>query len=107
MKQPFSIASLPPDIGAQIRKDYPHDHEGVVREMESFIREHDYLSHERIIRCIIYIAKREKMAVASVLRSVSGDWRDAIMWAEYDDRKSLSPPQVRDFNKTFAENGIQ
>ncbi|MEZ4807474.1 MAG: hypothetical protein R2815_08355 [Flavobacteriales bacterium] len=108
MKKPFRIASLPPDIGAEIRKDYPNEHEAVIRTMESFIREHDYLDHERIVRCIIFLAKQESSSIASVLQSVSGDWRDAIFWAEYEGtREGEEPRHVRDFNKPFGKNEIQ
>lgn len=107
MKKPFSIALLPSDIGAKIRMDYPHDHEEVIRTMESFIREHDYLSDERIVRCIIHLTKQENMSIPDVLEAVSGDPRDAMFWAEYEGRQSGETPRhVRDFNKPFGQNEL-
>ena len=43
----------------------------------------------------------------SFLESAKGDPRDVMWWAEYENRESMdNNKRVRDFNKSFKENGI-
>ena len=92
-KKKFTIAALPADIEAELRKEYPNDHKEVTQSMEDFICTHDHLAHPRVVRCIIYLARSQRRSVTDVLRSVSGDSRDAMFWAEYEGTRSDETPR--------------
>ncbi len=107
MSSAFTIASLPPDVGARLRADYPETHAEVTREIESFISAHDYLAHPRIVRCIIHLARTRGQSLQWALEVGAGDPRDVMLLAEYEGlSEDETPRQVRDFNKPFGQNEL-
>jgi hypothetical protein len=108
MRKAFSIAALPPDIGAQIRKDFPKDTLEVIAEIEAMMQRYDHWESERATRCVIYMANGNRRRLAECLRDALQDYRDPLFAAEYDGRKSgETPVRVRDFSKPFGQNEIQ
>ena len=65
------------------------------------------INSDRIIRCVIFLADNGIESFKSFLESAKGDPRDVMWWAEYENRESMdNNKRVRDFNKSFKENGI-
>lgn len=65
------------------------------------------LTGARIPRCVLFLSKGELDSFKRYLKSAETDWRDIIYWAEYEgDFENHNVKQVRDFNKTFEENGL-
>ena len=61
----------------------------------------------RIPRCVLFLSKGELDSFKRYLKNAETDWRDVIYWAEYEgDFENHNVKQVRDFNKTFEENGL-
>lgn len=72
-----------------------------------YLGESDYLDSDRIIRCIVYLADNGIESFKSYLQAAKGDPRDVIWWAEYENHGLQgNTKRIRDFNKTFPENGI-
>jgi hypothetical protein len=64
----------------------------------------DYLNTDRIIRCIIFLAKGDLTDLKNFIEKATFDTRDVMLWAEYDKLSSeLNYKRLRDFNKTFDE----
>ncbi len=75
--------------------------------LEEYVIKYEYLDSDRIIRCIVFLADNGLESFKSYLESAKGDPRDVMWWAEYKNHDSLEDSQrIRDFNKTFLENGI-
>ena len=60
----------------------------IVTRLEDFARRFTEVYHEkaspRIIRCIIKISDGDMDLLERYIKSALSDWRDIILWAEYD-----------------------
>jgi len=52
---------------------------------------------DRLLRCIVYVAKGDLASLDKAINLATIDYRDMIVWAEYDDDLQ----RVRDFNLPF------
>ncbi|WP_251743173.1 hypothetical protein [Gramella sp. AN32] len=91
---------LPKDITDEMKIRFDSGFDLANRILTEFLDENEYLNHERIIRCVIYLSDgiqsfRHNLSVAK------SDPRDVMLFAEYEQIK-----RVRDFNKSFYENGL-
>lgn len=62
---------------------------------------------DRILRCLVYLARGRIDRLGSAIQTAESDWRDTIVQAEYEPRpgtKSFQGDyvQVRDFNTPFS-----
>ena len=106
--QTNETSELPEDVLSKVRSDYSDavSQEFIIKALIQLGADLD-LNGARIPRCILFLAEGDFEAFKRYLQSAKSDWRDVIYWAEYDgDFKNHNVKQVRDFNKTFSENGI-
>jgi hypothetical protein len=90
---------LPEDIVAQLDKDFGPDAPSVKALFDAYgvsIPE-----PARVVRCVIFLARRDASRVPSLLEAARGDYRDVIFWAEYRDHAASHPKRLRDFSKPF------
>lgn len=65
----------------------------------------DYLKTDRIIRCIIFLAKGNLTDLDKYIEKATYDTRDVMLWAEYEKFNGyLNYKRLRDFNKAFEES---
>jgi hypothetical protein len=77
------------DIKTRIEHDFGHAKvSDVLAKIEEFSHRFEEVYHEnvsaRIIRCVIKISEGDMDLLDRHIRSALLDWRDVILWAEYD-----------------------
>ena len=85
---------LPTDILQRVRSDFGESQaSGVIRSLEAYAGPEP----DRVRRCVLHLAAGASDKVAYFLDAATTDYRDVILWAEYDrdDRR------VRDLSRTF------
>jgi len=90
------------DIIKRINSDFGERATEATKLLFDAINKVDYLKTDRVIRCIIYLAKGNLTDLNNYIESATIDTRDVVLWAEYtgiDETKI--PKHIRDFNKTF------
>ncbi len=90
------------DIQQRIKLDFK-DLAGKANELLSHaISETDYLKTDRVIRCIVFLAKGDLNMLEKYIDNAVFDTRDVMLWAEYEKLDGeLNFKRIRDFNKTF------
>lgn len=64
----------------------------------------DYLKTDRVIRCIIFLARGNLTDLNKYIKTATFDTRDVMLLAEYEKLSGdLNYKRLRDFNKTFDE----
>ena len=92
------MTTLPEDIAARIRHDFPAAAvESVVGLLAGLQREDPQLFGSRVLRCLVFLARGQLTKLAEWVTLARTDYRDLIVAAEYDENQQ----QVRDFNKPF------
>jgi uncharacterized protein YgbK (DUF1537 family) len=91
--------SLPEDIETRLTRDYGSEMAVAREQVEEYLEKQE---HEpvRTARCAIHLASGSLEELDRMLDAGIRDYRDVILWAEYD--KGKEPP-VRDFNVPFDE----
>ncbi|WP_018344383.1 hypothetical protein [Cytophaga aurantiaca] len=93
------------DITARIHADFGEDFNNAFEILRSAIEKTDDLNSDRIIRCIIFLAKGNIDALHKYIKVATVDPRDIMLWAEYEaSNSSADHKRLRDFDKTFEEN---
>jgi hypothetical protein len=98
------------DIKDRIHSDFGENAIGATKILEEAISKYEYLNHDRIIRCIIYLSERKLDKLKKSINQAIDDPRDVMLWAEYINLgEKETPRRVRDFNKTFqnCEKDVQ
>jgi len=91
-----------PDITQRIYTDFGETADKATKKLLEAITKTDDLKTDRVIRCIIYLAKGNLTDLNKYIESANTDSRDVMLWAEYTGiTESKIPKRVRDFNKTF------
>lgn len=92
------------DINGRIHTDFGENANKATTMLIDAIKKVDYLKTDRVIRCIIFLAKGNLTDLHEYIEKATFDTRDVMLWAEYEGLKeSENPKRVRDFNKTFDE----
>lgn len=92
------------DINVRIRTDFGENSNKATTRLIDAINKVDYLKTDRVIRCIIFLAKGNLTDLNRYIETATYDTRDVMLWAEYEGLKeNEKPKRVRDFNKTFDE----
>ena len=95
------------DIITRIKADFGSDADKAMTALNEAIEKTDYLNSDRIIRCIVFLAEGNLSSLNEYISAAITDWRDIILWAEYEYLgEHLFPrdnKRLRDFNKAFAE----
>lgn len=64
----------------------------------------DYLKTDRVIRCILFLAKGNMTDLNKYIETATFDSRDVMLRAEYEKLSGeFNYKRLRDFNKTFDE----
>lgn len=86
---------LPTDVINKIKSDFNADEALLV---ENLLSGYDGNEPDRVIRCILHLANGSYQRLEHNLQNANMDYRDVIMFAEYDkeDRK------INDFSKPFS-----
>ena len=101
------MQELPKDIVKEMKVRFNSGFDSAKKILNEYLSNYEYLNSDRIIRCVIFLVDNGIESFKSFLESAKGDPRDVMWWAEYENRESLdNNKKVRDFNKTFQENGI-
>ena len=92
------------DIIARINTDFGESANKATTMLFDAISKVDYLKTDRVIRCIIFLAKGNLTDLNKYIETATFDTRDVMLWAEYE---KLNGDQnfrrKRDFNNTFEE----
>ena len=95
------IEKLSDDILTQIVIQFGESYKTVIDILETELSENDFLNSYRIIRCIIFLSESSLDKLKENINSAKIDWRDIILWAEYEYNEKNEPIFKRDFNKPF------
>lgn len=78
------VLPLPADVIARVQKDFPkNDVMSILQLLDEFRGENPELSN-RVIRCIVFLARGSYEKFARAVELARLDWRDLIVEAEYD-----------------------
>jgi hypothetical protein len=92
------------DIRDKIESDFGDKASDVFKIFDEAISKTDYLNHNRIIRCILFLAEKNIDKLKKNIQTAEYDPRDVMLWAEYSNKgQTQKPKRIRDFNKTFDE----
>ena len=92
------------DIIERISADFGNDANKATTTLIEAINKVDYLKTDRVIRCIIFLAKGNLIDLNKYIETATFDTRDVMLWAEYEKLSGdLNYKRLRDFNKTFDE----
>ncbi|MFW9993946.1 MAG: hypothetical protein ACFFD4_18020 [Candidatus Odinarchaeota archaeon] len=92
-----------PDILRKIGCDYGQEKKSMVLAMlEDFTMKFAEIYKDkpgsRIIRCILQLSEGKEEKLTHYIQAALEDWRDVILWAEYDKNDN----KIFDGNKKFA-----
>lgn len=96
---------LAPDIERQVRFDAKDEAEAFLLRLHVFAEENPPPG-DRVLRCVVYIARGKLDRLERAIQSAKLDWRDVIVSAEYEPKPGTKRwqgelVQVRDFNLPF------
>lgn len=102
----FKIGELPSDIIKKINEDFVDDSGKVIDLFNGYLLNSHEKGYERVIRCIIFLAKKSVKGIEKGIQQANIDSRDVMFWAEYVELESDTPKRVRDFKKPFNKNDL-
>lgn len=77
--------ALTDDILVKIRRDFSGvETLPVIDRLEGLQSEDSQLFSDRILRCIVFVAAGQLPVVEQAIEQARTDYRDLIVWAEYD-----------------------
>jgi hypothetical protein len=92
------------DIRERIIADFGDKASDVIKIFDEAISKADYLNHDRIIRCILYLSDKDLNKLKQNIETATYDPRDVMLWAEYKNRgQGEQIKRIRDFNKSFDQ----
>ena len=92
------------DIISRINTDFGESANKATTMLIDAITKVDYLKTDRVIRCIIFLAKGNLTDLDKYIETATFDTRDVMFGAEYEKLNGDSNyKRLRDFNKTFEE----
>jgi hypothetical protein len=96
--------NLKTDIISRIKSDFVQDSDKALEILETRLKQIEYLNHDRIIRCIVYLSKGSIEELNRYIGIGQQDPRDVMSLAEYKGGSTFDNyKRLRDFNKTFEE----
>lgn len=92
------------DIIGRIKTDFGENADNATTMLLDAISKVEYLKTDRVIRCIIFLAKGNLTDLNKYIETATFDTRDVMLWAEYEKSSGdFNYKRLRDFNKTFEE----
>jgi hypothetical protein len=93
------------DITRKIKADFGENSDKAMNVLIEAIGKTDYLKTDRVLRCIIFLAKGNIDDLNKYIEAATFDTRDIMLWAEYEKLAGdLNYKRRRDFNKAFEES---
>ncbi len=90
------------DILQKIESDFKESGDKAIELLDRAILKANYIRTDRVIRCILFLAKGDLKELNKFIELAISDTRDVMFWAEYEIlAESNNYRRVRDFNKTF------
>lgn len=106
-RKPYKVELLSLDILEKIEHDFKEEKRTAIELLIQALNKWEYLRSERIIRCIVFLAKKDLNQLQDSVDDAYQDPRDAMYWAEYINRRALGDSKrVRNFNNRFDENDL-
>jgi hypothetical protein len=89
------------DIVEKVKRDFesPDDAALVLSLLDDFTEQRPDLAADRILRCMVFVANGDLDLFDKALDLARIDYRDLIVWAEYDEVFV----QIRDMSVPFEE----
>ena len=87
------------DIWGKVNKDFetPEEAALALSVLSDFVDQNQELASDRILRCIVFVAKGDLNRLEKAIDLAKEDSRDLIVWAEYDEKSE----RVRDLTNPF------
>ena len=93
---------MPPDIRRRVARDFsPADASALLAELDRQRTASPEVFSDRVIRCIVYVANGEVKTAQRAVSLALTDWRDLIVWAEYDNNFDTL---LRDLSVPFSND---
>ncbi len=93
------------DIRNRIESDFGENASEAYHLLNEAILKTEDLNHQRIIRCILFLAEGNSEKLKQMIQAATSDPRDVLFWAEYINRDGLkSSKRVRNFNHSFEDS---
>jgi len=90
------------DIANRIHSDFGEVACNAFEILENAIEKTDSLNSDRVIRCIIFLAKGNIDELKKYVNAAATDPRDIMLWAEYEKSEDdINYNRLRDFSNTF------
>ena len=88
------------DILAKTNRDFQTSDEAALAlsVLADFVEQNPDISSDRILRCIVFVAHGDLGRLEQAIDLAKTDYRDLIVWAEYDGKEN----QVRDLSNAFS-----
>ena len=96
------------DINLKIHADFGANAKKARTILLDAINNVEYLKTDRVIRCILFLAKDNLTDLGKYIETATFDTRDVMLWAEYEKLSGdFNYKRLRDFNNTFEECAIK
>ena len=89
------------DIIEKLKTDFKEEYQLAFEKLSSANHKYKDIRKDRINRCIVYMANGSIKELENAIRVAKTDWRDAILWAEYEHTEGNSPKAIYDFRDGF------
>ena len=97
--------TLKADITNKVITDFGQESDKAFKMLENALAKNDDLNSDRLVRCIIFLAKGNINDLNKYIEAATIDPRDVMLWAEYETlNDQVNYKRMRDFDKTFEEN---
>lgn len=95
------------DILRRIKTDFTNDAPEAISVLTNAMNKTTDLNNDRVIRCIVFLAKGNLGALHTYSQAAATDTRDIMFWAEYEAHDSTDPVRRCDFTNTFEKSSIK
>ncbi|GAA3513988.1 hypothetical protein GCM10022393_29790 [Aquimarina addita] len=83
----------------RLQSDFGQNYHKAFSELQKLIISHESFRNNRIIRAIIYLGNKDIVQLEKHIKQAKTDWRDILLWAEYDNKEN----RLGDFNNKFGK----
>jgi hypothetical protein len=98
---------LKDDILERINSDFGENAKEAINMLTDAVYRVEYPETDRVVRCIVFLAKGSITALKGYIEAATIDPRDVMLWAEYEQlADGFNVKRLRDFNNTFNECAI-
>lgn len=102
-QESINLNLYPIDIIEKIKLDFGQSWNKAFSEIQKLIISDESFRSNRIVRSIIYLGNKDIVHLEKIIEQAKTDWRDILLWAEYDKKEK----RVRDFNNEFGKEEMK